>query len=133
MNRIIVFILIATSLIVSCSDQKNNELEGEWNVQWVTDPASYPDVDASINFTMNGKFIFEKSGKLTIDAYGYEGCIFSNDTLSHSLNWKVKNDTLSTFNNKDLHGISYKITEQSPNKVKLQMMEDIFLHLTREK
>lgn len=132
MNRIILFILIASSIIVSCSDQKNNELEGEWNVQWVTDPASYPDVDASINFTMNGKFTFEKSGKLTIDAYGYEGCIFSNDTLSHSLNWKVKNDTLSTFNNKDLHGISYKITEQSPNKVKLQMMEDIYLHLTRE-
>jgi hypothetical protein len=132
MNRIILFILTASSIIVSCSDQKNNELEGEWNVQWVTDPASYPDVDASINFTMNGKFNFEKSGKLTIDAYGYEGCIFSNDTLSHSLNWKINNDTLSTFNNKDLHGISYKITEQAPNKVKLQMMEDIFLHLTRD-
>lgn len=132
MKKIILSCLLASSFLLSCTNDDKNNLEGQWNVQWVTDPASYPDVDASMNFTMNGKFTFTKSGKLTIDAYGYEGCIFSNDTLSHSLNWKVKNDTLSTFNNKDQHGITYKITEQSPDKIKLQMVEDIFLHLTKE-
>ena len=124
--------LLALSFLISCTSNEKSELEGKWNVQWVTNPASYPDVDPSTNFTMNGIITFENNGKMTIDAYGYEKCIFSNDTLSHSLNWKVKNDTLSTFNNKDLHGITYKITEQSANKVKLQMMEDIYLHLTRD-
>ena len=133
MKRSILIFFIASIFLFSCTDNKSSQLYGEWDVQWVTDPASYPDVDASMNFTMNGKFTFDKNGKLTIDAYGYEYCIFGSDTLSHSLNWRLENDTLlSTFNDKDKHGISYQVSEISDNKVKLQMMEDIFLHLTKK-
>ncbi len=131
MKRIILISLLLSSLLMSCSNDPSSQLEGKWKVQWVTDPSSYPDVDAATNFTMNGIFTFDKNGKLTIDAYGYENCIFSNDTLSHSLNWELKNDTLKTFNDKDLHGISYRVNEMSSDKVKLQMMEDIYLHLTK--
>lgn len=133
MKQIILASLILTGLLLSCSNNKSTQLEGTWDVQWITDSASYPDVDTSMNFTMNGKFTFDDNGKLTIDAYGYEYCIFGSDTLSHTLNWKIENDTLlSTYNDKDLHGISYHITKLSDNKVELQMMEDILLHLTRK-
>lgn len=132
MNRIYFSFLVASVFLFGCKNDKSSQLEGEWKVQWITDPASYPDVDASMNFTMNGKFTFRTNGKLSIDAYGYENCIFSNDTLNHSLNWELKNDSLNTYNDKDMHGISYRVTEMSDSKVKLQMMEDIYLHLTRD-
>ena len=132
MKSNIIVSLILMSFLISCGKDKSEQLTGAWKVQWVTDPSSYNDVDPSTNFTMNGKFTFDTDGKLTIDAYGHENCIFSNDTLSHSLNWELKNDTLNTFNDKDIHGISYRILELSDDKVKLHMMDDIFLHLTRE-
>lgn len=109
----------------------NSDVLGDWKAQWVTDPASYPDVDPATNFTMNGKFIFEETGKLTIVAYGYPKCIFSSDTLSHSLNWELKNDTLKLINENDIHGMTYQVKELQADKIKLQLMEDIFLFLTR--
>lgn len=128
---VLIILLTTWACTEKGSTETSIDVSGTWLAQWVTDPASYPDVDPSTNFTMNGKFIFEEEGSLSIVAYGYPNCIFSSDTLSHSLNWQLKNDTLSLINDNDVHGMTYQVLELSEKKIKLQLMEDIFLHLTR--
>ena len=81
---------------------------------------------------MNGKFEFGQEGNVTISAYGHQGCIFSSDTLVHSLNWDLKNDTiLNLLNENDVHGMTYSVLNLSADKMKLQLMEDIFLDLEK--
>ena len=118
-------------LVIIISGCTSNPIVGTWKAQWVTDPASYPGVDPSVDFTMDGKFKFDSDGKVTISAYGHKGCIFSSDTLVHSLNWKLKNDTLKLVNENDIHGMTYKVLNLSSDKMKLQLMDDIFLNLDR--
>ena len=114
------------------SSEKAKLLVGDWKVQWVTDPASYPDADPATNFTMNGEFLIRENGKITINANGYENCIFSTDTLSHTLNWTLVGDTtLSLTNEGDANGLTYQVMQITDNKVKLQLMDDIYLHLTK--
>ena len=122
--------IIATVILVSCSNNKS-PLVGNWTAQWVTDPAGYPGVDPSTQFTMDGKFEFTAGGEVTISAYGHDACIFSSDTLVHSLNWKHENDTLRLVNENDIHGMTYTILNLDEKEMKLQLMEDIFLNLKR--
>jgi len=131
-------ILFVAVIALSCEFGKENSSEkaqllvGDWKVQWVTDPASYPDADPATNFTMNGEFLIRENGKITINANGYKNCIFSTDTLSHTLNWTLAGDTtLSLLNDGDEHGITYQVKQITNTKVKLQLMDDIFLHLTK--
>lgn len=72
------------------------------------------------------------NGKITINAYGYKNCIFGADTLVHTLNWKVESDTLLNLTNDgDKYGIPYTIKSLEANKVKLQLVEDVYLFLTK--
>ncbi len=114
------------------SSVSTDDVVGTWLARWQTDPASYPDVDSSIQFTMNGQFRFDKKGKVTISAYGHEKCIFSSDTLTHSLNWKLSNDTLQLVNENDIHGMAYTVLNLNSSQMKLQLMDDIFLELTKQ-
>jgi len=136
-------IALATIIVVvsGCTSKKSQkedvkstqaqDIIGKWQAQWVTDPGSYPDVDPSVNFTMDGKFEFDAKGKVTISAFGYKGCIFSSDTLVHSLNWELKNDTLQLINENDIHGMTYSVLNLSTETMKLQLMDDIFLNLNK--
>lgn len=137
-NQKISVALLLVAIVFGCEsgkeggNEKSKLLVGDWQVQWVTDPASYPDADPETNFTMNGQFIIKDNGKITINANGYENCIFSTDTLSHTLNWTLAGDsTLSLTNEGDEHGITYQVKEITSDKVKLQLMDDIYLHLTK--
>ncbi|MDA1119685.1 MAG: hypothetical protein O2887_04185 [Bacteroidetes bacterium] len=112
------------------SDEKLQEFLGSWSAEWATDPASFPDVQNISSFTMNGKLIFYPDS-VEINAYGFEGCIFSNDTLRHALQWKISNDTLSLINASDPYGMSYTIKEISSDMIKLQLMDDISLTLKK--
>lgn len=110
----------------------SESLVGDWKVQWVTYPDKNAPLDESINYTMNGLMNIEAEGKITINAYGYKGCIFGTDTLIHTLNWEVKSDTvLNLTNDGDKYGIPYTIKELTDSKVKLQLVEDVFLFLTK--
>jgi hypothetical protein len=123
--------LVLVIFLCTCS-KKESIVVGIWNAKWTTDPASYPGVDPSVEFTMNGKFEFGQEGNVTISAYGHQGCIFSSDTLVHSLNWDLKNDTiLNLLNENDVHGMTYSVLNLSADKMKLQLMEDIFLDLEK--
>jgi hypothetical protein len=126
----VTIILMVLALFNACSNNESG-LEGEWKAKWTTDPASYPGVDASVKFTMDGQFEFTSDGKVTISAYGHQGCIFSSDTLIHSLNWNLNNDTLKLVNENDVHGMTYSVLNLTSDKMKLQLMEDIFLDLEK--
>ncbi|MEQ9301653.1 MAG: hypothetical protein RIF33_23945 [Cyclobacteriaceae bacterium] len=121
-------------ILVGCSPDKKEEasdlLEGEWIAQWDTDPSSFPEVpDASI-YTMNGNFRFQED-EVTVTAFGFPGCIFSTDTLSHTLNWNMSNDTLSLVNDGDIYGMTYRVLEMKDKQVRLQLMDDITVTLLR--
>lgn len=138
---LVAFLAIALVAISACNSKKDKEgksseatidVVGTWEAQWVTDPASYPDVDPSVKFTMNGEFEFKSGGQVTISAFGHKGCIFSSDTLVHSLYWKLRNDTLKLVNENDIHGMTYSVLALSSEEMKLQLMDDIFLNLNKK-
>jgi hypothetical protein len=49
------------------------------------------------------------------------------------LEWKKNGDTLNLVNSGEKYGIIYKILQLSEDKMKLQLMEDIHITLTKEK
>lgn len=126
-------LVLFVAMIISCetTNEKANAVIGDWDVQWVTYPEEGSDPDPNVNLTMNGKMLINKNGKITIHAYGYEGCIFGADTLEHTLNWALQGDTLNLTNDGDQFGIPYIIKDQSDSKMKLQLVEDVFLFLTK--
>lgn len=131
MNKIFIFGL--TVLILSActgENEKPTDWQGEWNATWETDPATFGDVEGITHFTMPGKVTFEND-KINIKAYGFEGCAFSIDTLDHSLLWRVSNDSLILINDENTPGMVYQIKEASNEKIRLQLMEDIFLTLEK--
>ena len=127
----VVIMISAFSCTSTPEKTKNQSLVGNWDVQWITYPEEGMEADPTINLTMNGKmYIYQDS--ISVHAYGYEGCIFGADTLMHTLNWSVSGDTLNLINVGDDFGIPYVIKEISTDKVKLQLVEDVFLFLKRE-
>lgn len=131
--------LIAAAMLLACEGKKGNEeskeesvdLVGKWNVQWVTTPDESAQVSPDTNYTMNGVFDIQKDGKITISAYGYENCIFGKDTLVHTLQWETYSDTLNVKNKGDEFGMPYKILNATEDRIKLQLVEDVFLILSK--
>ena len=127
MKKIIPLTFVILSLL-SCSD--DHKLEGTWDAIWETSPESFGKIEGIENFTMNGKFIFN-GDSITIIAHGYKGCVFGVDTIKHSQKWNLQNDTLYLVNETNLKGISYLIRSKNKNRIELQLMEDIFIHLKK--
>lgn len=117
--------------LLSCvdRDESSHYLVGNWKATWETDPSGYPGLSEVLDFTMEGNFLIEKDS-ITIDGYGYKGCIFSEDTIHHQLIWKVKNDSLLLYNDPETPGLVYKIVSSDKQSVKLQL-EDIFVTLSK--
>ncbi|SMD34635.1 hypothetical protein SAMN04488029_2109 [Reichenbachiella faecimaris] len=131
-------IIIAGLAFYACNSSNENtskvseSLVGDWKVQWITYPDQSAPSNDSINYTMNGEMNILGNGKITINAFGYKNCIFGTDTLIHTLNWEVPSDTiLNLTNDGDKYGIPYTIIELAENKVKLQLVEDVYLFLTK--
>jgi hypothetical protein len=122
--------------VCGCSTPQEKSQEeliiGHWKALWETDPGAYPELAETKTFTMDGRLIFKEDGSLTISAYGYPECIFSTDTLTHELNWKIENDTINFISGADPYGIPYSIERIEENEIELKLMEDIFLKLRRE-
>lgn len=140
MKKIQLTLVLLGALITinSCDSSKEKAAEiseslvGDWQVQWVTYPDKNAPANDSVNYTMNGKMGIQQNGKITISAFGYKNCIFGGDTLIHTLNWEVPSDTvLNLTNDGDKYGIPYSILELADNKVKLQLVDDVYLFLTK--
>lgn len=129
-----VLFIIIIGIAFSCSENKKNEKPsfwlGEWSATWKTDPASFEDIPGITDFTMPGQFIFD-GDSVNIKAYGFDGCVFSKDTLDHVLMWKVSGDSLILINDEETPGMVYSINEANDKKISLQLMEDIFLTLEK--
>ena len=110
---------------------KPSEWLGEWKAEWETPPESpsYAGIE-DMEFYMDGVFIFTKDS-LTVQNNGYPGCIFAVDTLQHTQLWSISNDSLITFNDPKTPGMTYRVTYLDKEQIKLQLMEDIFVTLTK--
>lgn len=119
--------------VTGCSSKKskNDTLIGEWNAHWeTTADESLPGIDGD-NLKMNGDIKFMNNGKVEISAYGFDGCIFSDDTLKNTLNWKLDDTVLRFIDNGDEHGLPYTINKFTNNELQLTLLEDIKLTLSR--
>jgi len=130
------YIRLASFLLVfmfGCNSEKNkqDEILGIWQAHWETKfDDNMPEL-SSEHLKMNGIINFMSDGKVEISAYGYDGCIFSDDTLNNTLNWKMDDSVLRFIDSGDEHGLPYTINKFSSNELKLTLLEDISLTLTK--
>tara|TARA_Y100001972_G_C7666655_1_gene337287 strand:+ start:6962 stop:7363 length:402 start_codon:yes stop_codon:yes gene_type:complete len=124
-------VVVFTLVLQACgtSTSENQQYLGTWAAVWETDPAGYPGLSDQLDFTMSGRFLIEKDS-ITIEGYGYKGCIFTEDTIHHRLIWRINNDSLKLFNDPDTPGLAYKIIESESRKIRLQL-EDIYVTLSK--
>ena len=131
MNKLYPLLLLL--FLVACTSspkrERPAEWQGEWTARWETLPESYPGVE-DMQFYMNGNFLFSED-RLTITSKGFKGCIFHPDTTSHTQSWYISSDTLFVLNGPDALGLSYLIKSRSDDQIELQLLEDIFITLTR--
>jgi len=124
---------ICLLMMVGCTwnKDKDDAILGEWNAHWETLPdESLPGLNGK-DLQMNGAMIFKESGEVEISAFGFEGCIFSDDTMTNTLNWHVADSVLRFIDDGDDHGLPYKISKFTKNEIHLVLLEDINLILSR--
>ena len=124
------FIIVIT---FGCKTNKTKEetIIGEWKAHWET---KVDETISGINgesLKMNGIINFMEDGKVEICAFGYEGCIFSDDTLKNVLNWKIDDSELRFIDSGADHGLPYTISKFTSNELQLTLLEDITLTLDR--
>ncbi len=132
-GRTLFVAVIVVLNFVQCSTKKSREeiLIGEWNAQWITElEDSLMDISED-GLTMNGKITFMSDGKAEISAYGFKGCIFSDDTLTSVISWKLDENTLRFIDEGDDQGLPYNIKKLTEEELDLTLLEDIQLKLTR--
>ena len=131
---IIIFIVSFLLILVNgCNSNKSKEqqLLGEWKAHWETKASQdLPDINRD-NLEMNGILKFMENGQVEISAFGYEGCIFSDDTLKNVLAWKLDDSVLRFIDSGDENGLPYDIQIFSETELQLTLLEDINLTLYR--
>lgn len=126
---LILFLLVFQHCTPAPERPRPADWQGNWTAKWETLPESYPGIE-NMEFTMDGSFTFT-ADSLTIQANGFDGCIFNVDTLTHTQSWYVLNDTLYLMNDPSLQGMTYRVKSKSESKIELQLMEDIFVTLIK--
>lgn len=125
--------VITFHLLWGCQSEKKplDSFTGAWNAHWtVEDTDELSDLDSSL-LRMNGQLVFSPDGKVEISAFGFDGCIFSEDTAKEVLDWKLDDLKLTLIDEGDDHGISYVITSLTNNEIDLVLLNDIHLKLSR--
>lgn len=120
-------------LLYGCDIKKSKQQEivGEWQASWETTADDQIPGSVGDNLKMNGLVNFMEDGKVEISAFGYEGCIFSSDTLKNTLNWKLDDTVLRFMDSGDEHGLPYTINKFTSNELQLTLLQDINLTLLR--
>jgi hypothetical protein len=113
------------------NQKKEDQILGEWKAHWETKAdESFSELKAE-NLQMEGLINFSPDGKVEIAAFGYKGCIFSDDTLRNVLNWKIDDSVIRFIDNGDDHGLPYTINKFTSDEMQLTLLEDINLTLRR--
>lgn len=133
MKKLIPILFIIVAACGSSKEEKANQrpvaMIGTWAAKWETPSESYPEM-LDTEFFMNGEFTFTKDS-LKIENNGYPGCIFNVDTIAHTQSWYVANDTLFLYNDPEVLGMSYLIKSMNQSSIELQLMDDIFVTLSK--
>ena len=127
------FFIFTLLFLFHCSpkESKDELILGKWDAHWETKPdENLPNLIGD-NLKMNGVINFMADGKVEISAYGFQGCIFSDDTLKNLLNWKIEDSVLRFIDVDDEHGLPYNITKFNNRELQLTLLEDINLTLSR--
>ena len=119
------------AVLISLNRAGGNDLAGQWQATWNADPKAYPNTPEGAVFTMQGTFTFTNEGTVHIEGYGKPGCVFYADTMRHSAQWQLQGDSLHIKTANDPYGIYYTITEKSSNSLKMSLIEDITITLTK--
>ena len=124
--------MLLTSLYgCKLESDRSDAIIGEWDAHWETKAdESFSEMDNE-DLHMNGTIKFNPNGKVEIAAFGYEGCIFSDDTLKNILNWKIDDSVLRFIDKGDDQGLPYRIMKFTDNELQLTLLEDINLTLSR--
>lgn len=133
LNVIIAVLPLSFFILEGCGSMQSKKelIVGEWTAHWETVPdESLPGI-AGENLKMNGAINFRESGKVEISAYGFQGCIFSDDTMRNTLNWELADTVLRFIDEGDDFGLPYKISKFGKNEIHLVLLEDINLTLSR--
>ena len=130
---VITYIPAILLIIYGCSPKKDKaqQIIGEWKAYWETTDVDQPAGIEAKNLKMNGLIRFMENGKVEISAFGYDGCIFSSDTLTNTLNWKLDDTLLRFIDSGDEHGLPYTIQKFSSDELHLTLLQDISLTLER--
>jgi hypothetical protein len=131
--KLLPFISILFFMMNGCEVKNSKEMDivGEWSAYWETKAdESIPHKNGD-NLKMDGRIKFMENGKVEIVAFGYEGCIFSDDTLTNTLNWKLDEKVLRFIDNGDENGLPYTIQKYTDHELQLTLLEDINLTLRR--
>jgi hypothetical protein len=124
---------VVSILIVGCDNnrKKEDQILGEWEAHWETvAEEGYSELKAE-NLRMDGFIKFNADGKVEIAAFGYDGCIFSDDTLRNVLNWRIDDSVIRFIDDGDDHGLPYTINKFSRDEMQLTLLKDINLTLRR--
>ena len=104
---------------------------GMWLATWQHDPATFPYDTDPATLRMEGHLAFMPNGAVTVTALGFEGCVFSTDTVVNALNYAWQDNKLLLINAKEAFTMDYEIMAQSANSITLSFMQDITLTLRR--
>jgi len=125
-------LLFTVALCFQCSHETSREaiIVGKWKACWKTSGNALSNLSPE-DLMMEGRMEFDNKRLVVIQAYGHEGCIFSSDTLTHQLNWKLDGNTLRFIDNKEDHGLPYTIQTIKEKTIELKLLEDIYLTLEK--
>lgn len=134
------FIGLLFLLLVGCTSTtekpRPSDWQGSWSARWETPPEAYPGIE-DMEFTMTGIFEFT-SDSLTVQANGFDNCIFGTDTLTHTQSWYIvknvqnEDSLLISFNDSEQAGLAYQVKSKTENKIMLQVVNDINITLSKQ-
>lgn len=104
--------------------ETTNLLVGQWEAEWQTQ------IDENVH-SMHGELQFNEDGKVSVKAYGYQGCYFMSDTSKNEMAWQLTGDTLHLQVPDDNFAFTYCVKDLKLDKVHLTLLDDINLHLRR--
>lgn len=131
-----IFIVISGVLLFfsQCSLEKDTNqsyLNGTWDAEWFLVDEDMQQMFTAREITMNGYVVFDQNMMAEITAFGFEGCVFASDTAMNRLKYNFQDSILNLTNDEKDIIFSYKVKEKLPDKLTLELMEDILLTLRR--
>ncbi|MBR9999914.1 MAG: hypothetical protein KFF73_13135 [Cyclobacteriaceae bacterium] len=133
MNKIAALFLFAVIMFSGCGKedvQYADPISGKWKARWELMNPVMHDFFQDEQRIMDGEVFFYMN-QAKIRAFGFEGCAFKTDTSENILHFKKENGMLKLIDSDDDVIFSYLIANESDDLLKLLLMEDISLTLTR--